>query len=79
MSSNQEEEPGSDVACAAVVQSEQIIRKILQTYQFVQSQASRTYTSKEGADDEEPELDLATIPSIDSHRMKDGHPHPVQV
>ena len=31
-----------------------------------------TYTSKEGADDEEPELDLATIPSIDSNRMKDG-------
>ena len=37
------------------------------------------YTSKESADDEEPELDLATVPSIDSHRMKDGHPHPVQV
>ena len=30
-----EEEPGSDVACAAVVQSKQIIRRILQTYQFV--------------------------------------------
>ena len=24
------------------------------------------YTSKEGADDEEPELDLATVPSIDN-------------
>ena len=48
MSSNQEEEPGSDVACAAVVQSEQIIRRILQTYQFVQSQASRDVHEQRG-------------------------------
>ena len=41
MSSNQAEEPGSDVACATVVQSEQIVSKILQTYQFVLSQAGR--------------------------------------
>ena len=46
--SNQEEEPGSDVACAAVVQSEQIIRRILQTYQFVQSQASREVHEQRG-------------------------------
>ena len=31
-----------------------------------------SYTSKEAADHEEPEIDLARIPSDDHHRMGDG-------
>ena len=29
------------------------------------------YSSKEAADEEEPELDLSTVPSLDKHIMKD--------
>ena len=29
------------------------------------------YSSKEAADEEEPELDLSTVPSLDEHIMKD--------
>ena len=38
-----------------------------------------SYTSKEAADHEEPEIDLARIPSDDHHRMGDGDLHAVQV
>ena len=38
-----------------------------------------SYTSKEAADHEEPEIDLARIPSDDHHRMGDGNLHAVQV
>ena len=37
------------------------------------------FISKEAADHEEPEIDLARIPSDDHHRMGDGDLHAVQV
>ena len=36
-----------------------------------------SYTSKEAADHEEPEIDLARMPSDDHHRMGDGDLHAV--
>ena len=53
MSSNQAEEPGFDVVCAAVVQSEQIIRKYYKHTNLFNLRLPARYTSKEGADDEE--------------------------
>ena len=38
-----------------------------------------TYTSKENANDEEPLVDLSSVPSLEAHRMRDGNLHPIQV
>ena len=38
-----------------------------------------SYTSKETANQEQPLVDLATVPSVEAHRMPDGNIHPVQV
>ena len=38
-----------------------------------------SYTSAESANDEEPLVDRATLPSEDSHRLPNGDIHPIQV
>ena len=46
---------------------------------FSTFRAAASYTSKEVSNEEEPVLDMLSLPTEESHRMPDGTIHPIQV
>ena len=59
--------------CAVAMQNEQItkITKYSKNTNLSCLRLAANYSSKEAADEEEPELDPSTVPSLDEHIMKD--------